>query len=178
MPTSHTARTSSSSTTRRATATRRSGEVDAIQLLKADHAEAKKLFAEFEKLSKAHAPANRREAIASEVCTMLTVHTTIEEEIFYPAARDALGRERDLLDEAAVEHASAKDLIEQIRSASPDDEMFDAKVKVLGEYVMHHVKEEQNELFPKLKGKMDLREVGERLKSRKEELLASGETSH
>ena len=175
MPTTHTAR---SATTRRTTATRRSSEPDAIQLLKADHADAKKLFAEFEKLSEAHAPASRSEEIASQICTMLTAHTTMEEEIFYPAAREVLGRDGDLIDEAAVEHASAKDLIEQIRSASPDEDMYDAKVKVLGEYVMHHVKEEQNELFPKLKGKMDMREIGERLQARKEELLAQSEAAH
>jgi len=174
MPTTHSARPS----TRRATATRRSAAPDAIKLLKADHAEAKKLFAEFEKLAKAHAPASRREAIASEVCMMLTVHTTIEEEVFYPAAREALGSDDDLIDEAAVEHASAKDLIEQIRSASPDDDMFDAKVKVLGEYIAHHVKEEQNELFPKLKGKMDMRDIGAQLQARKQELLASAEAAH
>ena len=102
---------------------------------------------------------------------MLTAHATIEEEIFYPAARDA-GVEGDLLDEAEVEHASAKDLIAQIRSMSPDDDLYDAKVKVLGEYVDHHVREEEDEMFPKCrKADMDLAELAQQLSERKAELM-------
>ena len=84
----------------------------------------------------------------SEICVTLTVHATIEEELFYPAAREA-EVETDLLDEAEVEHASAKDLIAQIEGMGPDDELYDAKVTVLGEYIDHHVKEEEGEMFPK-----------------------------
>jgi hemerythrin superfamily protein len=105
---------------------------------------------------------------------MLTAHTTIEEEIFYPAAREALEDEgQDLLDEASVEHASAKELIGQIMTMSPDDDLYDAKVKVLGEYVDHHAQEEEKEMFPQCrKAKMDLDELGAQLQARKQELMA------
>jgi len=102
------------------------------------------------------------------------VHAQIEEEIFYPAAREASIRDgEDLLDEAEVEHGSLKQLVAAIESNSPEsDELFDARVKVLGEYVKHHVKEEENELFPRArKSDMDLEEVGARLAARKDELM-------
>jgi iron-sulfur cluster repair protein YtfE (RIC family) len=104
----------------------------------------------------------------------LTVHAQIEEEIFYPAAREALGDEgEDLLNEAKVEHESLKKLIAKIEESGSDDELFEASVKVLGEYVEHHVKEEEGELFPKLReSEMDLAEVGEHLATRKKELMA------
>ena len=90
------------------------------------------------------------------------------------AAREAI-RDEDLIHEATVEHQSAKDLIAQIEASDPSDELFDAKVKVLGEYVKHHVKEEQNELFPQVrKTKLDLKELGERLMTRKQQLMAAG----
>jgi hemerythrin superfamily protein len=109
---------------------------------------------------------------------MLTVHTTVEEEIFYPAVR-AAQVDADLLDEAAVEHASAKDLIAQIRSMDPDDDLYDAKVTVLGEYVNHHAEEEEGEMFPKARrAKVDLEGLGEQIKSRKQALQSSeGATS-
>jgi hemerythrin-like domain-containing protein len=147
---------------------------DAIALLKQDHAEVKALFKEYDKLAEADAEAGEREMLALQICDMLTVHATIEEEIFYPAAREALsGDNEDLLDEAEVEHASAKDLIAQIQSTDASDALFNAKVKVLGEYIDHHVKEEQNELFPKLKGKLDAKAIGARLQARKEDLTAA-----
>jgi hemerythrin-like domain-containing protein len=103
---------------------------------------------------------------------MLTVHATIEEEIFYPAARDVLPEE-DLVDEATVEHATAKDLIAQIESMLPDEDLYDAKVKVLGEYIDHHVKEEEEEMFPKVRSAgLDVAAVGEQLKARQEELMS------
>ena len=108
------------------------------------------------------------------MCQALTVHAQIEEEIFYSTAREALGDEgKDLLDEAKVEHETLKDLIEQIEGSDSDDDLFDAHVKVLGEYVKHHVKEEEGELFPNLrKSEMDLVEVGAQLAARKKELMA------
>jgi hemerythrin-like domain-containing protein len=146
---------------------------DAITLLKQDHAEVKALFKKYDKLAEADAEAGEREMLALQICDMLTVHATIEEEIFYPAAREALSDDNeDLLDEAEVEHASAKDLIAQIHSTDASDALFNAKVKVLGEYIDHHVKEEQNELFPKLKGKLDTKAIGAQLQERKDDLTA------
>ena len=144
---------------------------DAIQLLTADHKEVKQLFKDYEDLVKSEADEEDRQALAEKICTMLTAHATVEEEIFYPAARDAL-EEQDLLDEAEVEHASAKDLIAQIQSMEPSEELYDAKVSVLGEYVDHHVREEEGELFPKLKkAELDLMALAEQLATRKQELL-------
>ncbi len=150
----------------KSTASRRAP--NAIALLKSDHAAVQELFDKYEKTRSS----DRKAALAEEICNELTVHAQIEEEIFYPAAREAL-RDQDLLDEAQVEHASAKDLIAQIQAGRPGDELFDAKVKVLGEYIKHHVKEEQNELFPKVrKTKLDLQDLGEKLQARKEALVA------
>lgn len=143
--------------------------LDAIQLLKADHQEVKELFEEFES---ATASASKVK-LAAKICSALQVHTTIEEEIFYPAAREALDDD-DLLDEAAVEHQSAKDLIAQIESGEPGEDMWEAKVKVLSEYINHHVKEEESELFPEVKkADLDLKELGTQLSARKQELQAS-----
>jgi hemerythrin superfamily protein len=141
-------------------------------LLKQDHDDVRKLFDEYDELADDDADGEERQALAEQICTMLTVHTTLEEEIFYPAAREA-EVESDLLDEAEVEHASAKDLIAQIESMSPDDELYDAKVKVLGEYVKHHIEEEEGEMFPQCrKAKMDLAGLAEALAERKSQLLA------
>ena len=148
-------------------------KTDATILLTRDHTEVHKLFKQYEKLADARAAASDRQALAEEICMKLTIHATSEEEIFYPAAREA-GIESDLLDEAEVEHASAKDLIAQIRAMTPDEDLYDAKVKVLAEYVKHHVKEEQNELFQMVKkSRLDTRELGEELKRRKEELMGA-----
>jgi hemerythrin-like domain-containing protein len=146
---------------------------DAIALLTEDHRQVKALFKEYEKLSEDDEAADEdKQALAEQICSMLTVHAQIEEEIFYPAAREALD-EQDLLDEAEVEHASAKDLIAQIEEMDPSEELYDAKVKVLGEYVDHHVQEEEKEMFPQCKkAKMPLDELGEELRTRREELLA------
>jgi len=150
----------------------RAAQNDATALLTRDHDEVKKLFRDYEKLADKEADAGERQSLAEQICTMLTAHTTIEEEIFYPAAREA-DVESDLLDEAEVEHASAKDLIAQIESMSADDELYDAKVKVLGEYVEHHVQEEEGELFPQCReAEMDLAALGEELAARKSELMA------
>ena len=116
-------------------------EADAVDLLTDDHLEVGALFKQYEKLAKKEAPADQRRTLAQTICDMLKAHTTIEEEIFYPAARRA-GLDADLLDEADIEHASAKDLIAQIEAGNPDGDHYDAKVKVLGEYITHHVVEE------------------------------------
>jgi hypothetical protein len=150
---------------------------DAITLLTEDHKEVKKRFRQYDKLAKDGAAAGEREALAAEICTMLKVHTQIEEEILYPSAREALP-EPDLIDEAVVEHASAKDLIAQIEGMSGGDDLYDAKVKVLGEFIDHHVKEEQEEMFPKLRRRIDIKAVGERLQQRKQELMAEQDALH
>ena len=147
---------------------------DAIALLRADHKAVKALFDQYEKTRSE----DRKGALAEQICKELTVHAQIEEEIFYPAARNVM-RQEDLLDEAAVEHNSVKWLIAQIKDASVGDDQFDAKVKVLCEYVDHHVKEEQNEMFPQVKKtKLDLRALGEQLQARKMELMqADGDSA-
>lgn len=149
---------------------------DAIALLKADHAAVKELFEQFSVLAEAKAPALRRkEAIAQKICKELTVHAQIEEEIFYPAMRAAID-DPLLLDEADVEHASCKLLIEQIESMNPADDQYDAKVVVLGEYIDHHVKEEHGEMFPKArKADVDLGALGAAMAARKKQLLANYE---
>ena len=149
-------------------------KTDAIKLLTEDHKEVKKLFDEYKKLSDKEAPAGERQALAGQICSMLTVHTTIEEELFYPLAREALGEQADLIDEATVEHASAKDLIAQIESSSPDEPLYDAKVTVLGEYIQHHVKEEEGEIFPKIrKTELDLAVLGSEMAERKQALSSA-----
>jgi hemerythrin superfamily protein len=147
------------------------GLPDAVQLLTQDHKEVSALFKKYEKLAEANAAASDRQAHAEQICTLLTVHATIEEEIFYPAAR-AAGLKEALMDEADVEHAAAKDLIAQIRAMSPDEDHYDAKVKVLGEQIEHHVEEEQDEMFPKCRAVgMNLAELGSALAARKAALL-------
>ena len=151
-------------------------EKDACDLLDADHRNVKKMFKEYEELSgsRARTASQKKKDLAMQICQELTVHAQIEEEIFYPAAREVL-RDQDLLDEATVEHQGAKDLIAQIEAGSPGDDLFDAKVTVLSEYIKHHVKEEQNELFPKVrKTKLDLKMLGEQLEARKMELMDGG----
>jgi hemerythrin superfamily protein len=144
---------------------------DAVQLLTAEHKEVNDMFKQYQKLVDKEAAGEEKEALARQICLMLTVHATTEEEIFYPAARDAI-EDEDLLDEAEVEHGSAKELIAQIEASTPDEPLYDAKVKVLGEYVQHHVKEEEGELFPKVKkAKLDLAKLGEQIAARKEELM-------
>lgn len=153
---------------------------DACDLLDADHRAVKKLFKEYDELmgSRARAASQRKLDLAREICRELTVHAQIEEEIFYPALREAL-KDTDLIAEAEVEHQTAKDLIAQIESMSEPDEMFDAKVTVLGEYIDHHVKEERNEIFPKARAarKLDLVAMREQLAARKEELTSEAVVS-
>lgn len=151
---------------------KKAARTDAIALLTADHKEVKQLFKEYDQLVETDAGEEDKASLARQICTMLTAHATAEEEIFYPAARSVLD-EADLIDEATVEHASAKDLIAQLEEASPGDELFDAKIKVLGEYIEHHVKEEEGELFPKMKkADLDLDALGKELGARKQELMS------
>ena len=146
-------------------------EPDAVTLLTQDHREVKALFQEYQELVDHDAADEDKHPIAQQICLMLTVHAQIEEEIFYPAANESI-KEADLVDEATVEHASAKDLISQIESSDPSDELFDAKVKVLGEYIDHHVKEEEGEIFPQArKAKLDLKDLGDQLQQRKQALM-------
>jgi hemerythrin superfamily protein len=172
MATRNTAAKSSKSSKSTGTRGKAAGNADAVALLKADHKEVQELFDEYDQLIEdEEASPEERQQLAEQICAMLTVHAQIEEEIFYPAAREAV--EEDLVNEATVEHASAKELIAQIQGMSPDEELYDAKVKVLGEYVRHHVKEEESEMFPQAKkGEVDLAALGEQLRERKEALMA------
>jgi len=149
-------------------------ESDACTLLDADHRKVKKMFKTYEELTESRAASadQKKRELANEICTELTIHAQIEEEIFYPALREAI-KETDLLEEAEVEHASAKELIAQIQQADTTDEKFDALVTVLGEYIDHHVKEERNEIFPKARAAhgLDLMQMREQLEARKEELM-------
>jgi len=141
---------------------------EATALLKADHKALDALFEQYESARSA----TKKKALVAQICTELTVHAQIEEEIFYPQVKEAL-KDKELIPEATVEHATLKELIAQLEAAEPDDEMYDAKVKVLSEYVKHHVKEEQTEIFPKAKeSKLDMHALGEQLQQRKDELLA------
>ena len=159
---------SSGAKTRR---TRRTGRRDplAITLLKKDHREVAAMFEEYEQLE---AEAEKL-ALFNKIALALKVHTQIEEEILYPEERGTV--EDDLLDEAYVEHDGAKKLIAEIEGMQPSEQFYDAKVKVLGEYISHHVKEEEQPggVFAQAKrGDEDLEAMGERLKARKEELTA------
>jgi len=150
-------------------AAKRPAAQDAIALLKADHKAVSALFADYE----AARSSTNKKAIVAEICTALSVHAQIEEEIFYPDVKAAL-KDKVLVPEATVEHAGVKDLVEQLEGPDSDGEMYAAKVKVLAEYVKHHVKEEQNEMFPKVKEtSLDLDELGARMAARKAELLAA-----
>lgn len=141
---------------------------DAIALLKADHREVEAWFKEFEKTE----DDTQKADLARRICVALTVHTQIEEELFYPAAREGI-EDEDLLDEAEVEHDSAKKLIAEIEAMQPGEPLFDAKVTVLGEYVQHHVEEEEKEMFPEARDSdMDLKALGQQLAARKAELMA------
>ena len=142
---------------------------DAIEMLRADHRKVSGLFAEF---GKARSGA-RKKSLVGTICAELSVHAQVEEEVFYPAVKAAL-KDKALIPEAVVEQATMKDLIGQVEGVEPDGEMYDAKVKVLGEYVKHHVKEEHTEMFPKAKQtRLDMAALGEQMAVRKRELLAA-----
>lgn len=149
---------------------------DACDLLDADHKAVKAMFKEYASLSESRSRSTaKKRQLADQICKALAVHAAIEEEIFYPAVRKAI-KDDDLMNEATVEHASAKDLIAQIRGMDAADDMFDAKVTVLGEYIDHHVKEERSEMFPKARAsKADLVGLLAQLQQRKSELMAQEE---
>jgi hemerythrin superfamily protein len=141
-------------------------EVDAVELLINDHEHVKALFEQYESLGE-RALASKKK-LAAQICLELTKHSTAEEEIFYPAVRAANKENEDMIDEAFVEHASAKQLIAQILAMEPDEPLYDAKIKVLSEQIAHHVEEEQGEMFPKArKAKLDLVALGAAIEQRK-----------
>ena len=143
---------------------------DAIAMLTADHKKVKKLFADFDKLKDAGSDEDKA-SIVDQICNELKIHTELEEEIFYPAVRKAID-DGDLMDEALVEHAGAKDLIAQLEDARPEDDLYDAKVTVLGEQIQHHVKEEEGDMFPKAKkAKVDTEALGATMLKRKITLM-------
>lgn len=147
------------------------GAVDAVQLLKDDHREVKRMFKDYDRLVQGEADPAAKQALAEKICMSLKAHTAIEEEIFYPAVREAL-EDDDMMDEAEVEHDSAKELIVQIEGMSPQEDLYDAKVKVLGEYIDHHVQEEESEMFPRVReADLDLQSMGDQMESRKDQLM-------
>ena len=162
--TTHTPKSKAKATAKKATAT------NAITLLKADHKQVKAWFNDYEK-----AEADSRKAKLSEqICQALKVHMQVEEELFYPASREVLKADQeDMVDEAVVEHAAAKELISQIEAMEVGEDFYDAKVKVLGEEISHHVEEEETEFFPAVqKTELNLEALGARMATRKDELMA------
>ena len=149
----------------------RQRKIDAITLLKEDHRKVEDLFEKAEKAREA----DRKKMLVQQICTELMIHSMVEEEIFYPACTGQVGDE-DLIEEAYVEHDGAKVLISELSNGGPDDEFFDAKVKVLSEMIKHHVKEEEKRsdgLFAEAKkAGLDMEGLGERMMQRKQELMA------
>ncbi len=148
-------------------------QLDAIALLKADHRKVENLFEKFEVAR----GADKKQLLVKQICTELTIHTMLEEEIFYPACRGEI--EDDLVNEAYVEHDGAKVLIAELESSEPSEEFYDAKVKVLSEQIEHHVEEEEKRsdgMFSQARAaKLDMDELGERMQARKDELKAEFE---
>jgi hemerythrin superfamily protein len=142
-------------------------EMSALDLLEEDHSQVEGLFEEYEHLE----DSGEKEQVALKICMMLQLHAQVEEEIFYPAVREAIDK-TELIDEAIVEHAAAKQLIAGIEEMDPGDELYDARVKVLGEQVRHHIEEEEDELFPEVEGSgLDLGALGKTMAERKAALL-------
>jgi hemerythrin superfamily protein len=156
----------------------RSGQhraIDAVALLKADHREVEDLFEQFGK-SRSGA---KKEQLAADICSALTIHAQIEEEIFYPAFLEATA-DKDMHHEAIVEHEGAKRLIAELRGMKPEDDYFDARVTVLSEMIKHHVKEEEKAggMFAEAKkSKLDLKDLGEQMSARKIELQGNDEAA-
>jgi hemerythrin superfamily protein len=150
----------------------RAASDNALAILHADHARVSELFARFEKLKSNGA---QKANLAERICDELELHARVEEELFYPSVRPAI-HDDELMDEAAVEHDSMKTLIEHVRSMKPGDAKYDATVTVLREYVKHHVKEEEDEMFPKVRQMdLDLVALGRAIKTRKRQLKGESE---
>lgn len=143
---------------------------DAIDLLDADHLAVHALFVAYRELVRQRAPALKRRALAEEICIELTIHARLEEELFYPAVREAL-LDEELLDESEEQHGSQREFVAQILATSPDDALYDARVAVLGDYVERHVRQEREQVFNRvLASRMDLQSLARSLTIRKEEL--------
>lgn len=151
--------------------TKNSDKHDAIAMLIADHKKVKGIFKQYESLMKSDGTESEKAALAMLVCNELKIHAQLEEEIFYPAVREAIDNP-DLMDEAEVEHAGAKTLIEQLEAMQPSDDLYDAKMIVLGEQIEHHVIEEEGEMFPEARrAKVDMAALGIEMAERKTELM-------
>lgn len=147
--------------------------MDAIAMLTADHKKVRGLFDELEKIKSKKTSSEKKNDLVLQICQELAIHTQLEEEIFYPAVREAI-EDEDLMDEAEVEHACAKELIAQLEEMDAQDDLYDAKVTVLGEQIVHHVKEEEGDMFVKAKkSKVDTGELGAQMARRKKELLGA-----
>jgi hemerythrin-like domain-containing protein len=154
-------------TTAKTARTRKPAVQDAIGLLMDDHKRVQKIFKDFEKV-KSKGDLEMKAELVRTACHELTIHAQLEEELVYPVLREAL-KEKTLIDEAAVEHGTAKQFISELESMDPNDELYDAKFLVLGEYINHHIKEEEKEIFPKAKkAKVDFMSIGEEIRHRKE----------
>ncbi|MBA5606776.1 hemerythrin domain-containing protein [Duganella sp. FT3S] len=146
---------------------------DALAVLRADHANVQALFEQYEQLGeRAHAS---KQKLATRICLALTQHATAEEELFYPAVRDAIAECADQVDEALVEHGSAKELIAQILAMEEGEQLYDATVKVLSELIAHHVDEEEGEIFPRVQdSELDLVALGAAIVQRKAQVTLPG----
>jgi hemerythrin superfamily protein len=173
MPRNTTSKSSSKTASKAAPRGTSKSSHDAIKLLTEDHRKVTDLFDEFEQMKKKDDNDDEAKQLLIETaCAELTIHAQVEEEIFYPAAREAI-EDMDLLDEAEVEHALAKQLVTELAAMQPGDDLYEAKFTVLGEYVKHHIEEEEKELFKKVKkADIDLDELGEEIRQRKMELRA------
>ncbi len=145
---------------------------DAIDLLDADHLSVHAMFQSYRELVRTRATPLQRRALAEEICMELTIHAKLEEELFYPAVRDALNDD-ELMDEAEDQHGSQREFVAQILATQPEDELYDARVAVLAEYVEHHVRQEREQVFNRvLASRIDLQSLGRSIGVRKEELRA------
>lgn len=142
---------------------------DVISILKEDHKDLKEGFKYFEQIC--NRQTEDKKELAEGLCALFMQHAVAEEEIFYPAIREAVRHSRDMINEAIVEHASAKDLVAQIQVMKPDEELYNAKVKVLGELIEHHIEEEESEMFGKARdANLNLIQLGEQIEARKQQL--------
>jgi hemerythrin superfamily protein len=163
----HARRSTSTSTAKRASPAKKN---DVLSLLSEDHKHVLSLFKEFEKLRGHKNSDDKKKQIVQQICVDLTIHAKAEEEFFYPAARQVI-KDQEITDEAYVEHSTAKELIQQLQTMRPSDDYYDAKVLVLQEYISHHIKEEEEKIFPAMKkAKMDLESLGEEVAHCKQEL--------